>query len=39
MAPLIYQPEGKRIAKQLWEELLDELSFAGVQDIVLKLEK
>ncbi|KAG9570318.1 NAD(P)-binding protein, partial [Aureobasidium melanogenum] len=39
MAPLIYEPEGKRIAEQLWEELLDELSFAGVQDIVLKLEK
>lgn len=39
MAPLVYQPEGKRIAEQLWEELLDELSLAGVQDVILKLEK
>ncbi|KAH0343863.1 NAD(P)-binding protein, partial [Aureobasidium melanogenum] len=37
MAPLIYQPNGKRIAKQLWEELLKELSFAGVRDIMLEL--
>lgn len=39
MAPLIYQPEGKRIAKQLWKELLDELFFAALPNIVFELEK
>jgi hypothetical protein len=39
MAPLVYTAEGERIAKKLWEELLDELSFAGVRGIVRGLEK
>lgn len=39
MAPLIYKPEGDRIVKQLWEELLDELFFAGVRNILLIMEK
>ncbi|RDL37303.1 NAD(P)-binding protein [Venustampulla echinocandica] len=39
MAPMIYTPEGERIAKKLWDELMDELSFAGVRDIVSALEK
>ena len=34
MAPFVYQPEGQRVAKQLYEETLNELSFAGVRDIV-----
>lgn len=39
MAPIIYKPEGQRIAKKLWEELLDELSFAGVRDVLNGLKK
>lgn len=39
MAPIIYKSEGERIAKKLWDELMDELSFTGVRDIILGLEK
>lgn len=39
MAAIIYKPEGERIAKKLWEELMDELSFAGVRDIIRGLER
>ncbi|KAA8652360.1 uncharacterized protein ATNIH1004_001264 [Aspergillus tanneri] len=39
MAPIIYKPEGQRIAKKLWQELLDELSFAGVRDVLKGLKK
>lgn len=34
MAVIVYKPEGLRLAKQLYEETLDELSFAGVSDII-----
>ncbi|KAI8650134.1 hypothetical protein NCS56_01465300 [Fusarium sp. Ph1] len=34
MAPIVYKTEGLRLAKQLYEETLDELSFAGVRDII-----
>ncbi|RSM03602.1 hypothetical protein CDV31_010399 [Fusarium ambrosium] len=34
MAPIAYKTEGLRLAKQLYEETLDELSFAGVRDII-----
>lgn len=34
MAPIVYKPEGQRIAKLLWEETLDEFSFAGVRDVI-----
>ncbi|KAI0006453.1 hypothetical protein F4779DRAFT_21157 [Xylariaceae sp. FL0662B] len=34
MAPIIYKPEGEEIAKLLWKETMDELSFAGVEDII-----
>lgn len=34
MSPLVYKSEGLRLAKQLYEETLDELSFAGVRDII-----
>ena len=39
MAPIVYKPEGQRIASSLFEETLDELSFAGVRDIVAGLSK
>lgn len=34
MSPLVYKREGLHLAKQLYEETLDELSFAGVRDII-----
>jgi hypothetical protein len=34
MAPIIYKPEGLRIAKLLWQETMQELSFAGVEEII-----
>ncbi|KAI2469546.1 putative short-chain dehydrogenase/reductase family protein [Annulohypoxylon bovei var. microspora] len=35
MAPIVYKPEGKRIAKFLWKELMTgELAFAKVEDII-----
>ncbi|KAK4981118.1 hypothetical protein LTR66_001479 [Elasticomyces elasticus] len=34
MAPLLYKPEGKSIAKKLWDELMNELAFAHARDIV-----
>jgi hypothetical protein len=37
MAPIVYEPEGERIAQKLWQETLDELAFAGVTDIVNSL--
>ncbi|KAF7563967.1 hypothetical protein G7046_g140 [Stylonectria norvegica] len=37
MAPLVYKPEGAKIAKVLWEETMNELAFAGAADIVKSL--
>lgn len=34
MAPLVYSKEAESIARRLWEETLQELSFAGVKDVV-----
>ncbi|KAK0634892.1 hypothetical protein B0T17DRAFT_481232 [Bombardia bombarda] len=34
MAPIVYKPEGARVMSRLWKETLDELSFAGVKEIV-----
>lgn len=34
MAPIIYTEEGERISAQVWQETLEELSFANVEDIV-----
>ncbi|KAK7213933.1 hypothetical protein V2G26_021111 [Clonostachys chloroleuca] len=31
---LIYTPEGEHLAKRVWKETLDELSFAGVEKII-----
>ncbi|KAI0379586.1 NAD(P)-binding protein [Hypomontagnella monticulosa] len=39
MAPIVYKPEGKQVAAKLWEETLDELSFAGVRNIIDDLSK
>ncbi|KAG9851585.1 NAD(P)-binding protein, partial [Aureobasidium melanogenum] len=39
MAPILYKPEGKRIAKQLWEELMDEFSFVAARKILSECEK
>lgn len=37
MPPIIYGPEGQHIAKLLYEETLNEMSFAGVRDILERL--
>ncbi|KAI0844100.1 NAD(P)-binding protein [Daldinia vernicosa] len=39
MAVIVYKPEGQRLSKQVYEETLDELSFAGVRDIVNEISK
>ena len=39
MAPIVYKPEGQRIAKLLWEETMEELSFARVRDILEQLKE
>lgn len=36
MAPIVYKPEGQRIQKELFEETLDELSFAGARGILIE---
>lgn len=37
MAPIVYKPEGKKIASQLWQETMEDLAFAHVADIVKSL--
>ncbi|KAH6638608.1 hypothetical protein BKA67DRAFT_665556 [Truncatella angustata] len=39
MPPIAYQPEGIRLAKKLYEETLDEFSFAGVRGLVNEISK
>ncbi|PYH46715.1 NAD(P)-binding protein [Aspergillus saccharolyticus JOP 1030-1] len=39
LAPIIYRPEGVKIAGVLWEETMEELSFAGVREIVEEMSK
>jgi predicted peroxiredoxin len=34
MATLVYTDEGKKIAKKLWDETIQELSFAKVDEII-----
>jgi hypothetical protein len=34
MAPILYQDEGKEVAERLYEETVEELSFAGVRQII-----
>ncbi|GKZ28517.1 hypothetical protein AbraIFM66950_008376 [Aspergillus brasiliensis] len=33
-APILYKPKGEKIRKQLWEELMAEVAFAKVEDIL-----
>ncbi|KAI1080969.1 NAD(P)-binding protein [Whalleya microplaca] len=37
MAPFVYSEEGKQVTQQLWKETMEELSFAGAQEIVASL--
>ncbi|KAL7942018.1 hypothetical protein V8C42DRAFT_355142 [Trichoderma barbatum] len=39
MATIVYEPEGEKIAERLWQETLDELSFAHAVDIVNSLSR
>ncbi|KAJ4859919.1 short chain dehydrogenase domain-containing protein [Trichoderma breve] len=39
MPPLLYEPEGEKIAERLWRETLDELAFANVAKIVDSLSR
>ncbi|PNP50317.1 hypothetical protein THARTR1_09025 [Trichoderma harzianum] len=39
MAPLVYEPEGEKIAEKLWRETMDELAFANVANIVDSLSR
>ncbi|PFH62261.1 hypothetical protein XA68_14392 [Ophiocordyceps unilateralis] len=34
MAPLVYKAEGNHLSKQLWDETMDELSFAHVRTLI-----
>jgi hypothetical protein len=34
MAPMVYTPEGEEIAARLWQETMDEFSFAGLKEIL-----
>jgi hypothetical protein len=34
LPPLMYTPEGEEVAKKVWKETMQELSFAGVEKIV-----
>lgn len=37
MAQLVYTTKGEEVAKRLWRETMDELSFAKVESIVEEL--
>lgn len=37
MAPLVYSREGELVREKLWEETMEELSFANVAEIVKQL--
>ncbi|KAL4949981.1 hypothetical protein BDW69DRAFT_197642 [Aspergillus filifer] len=39
MAPFVYTAEGEKVAGRLWRETMDELAFAGVEDILNGLSK
>lgn len=34
MPPIIYMDDGDMISKQVWDETMDELSFANVTEII-----
>lgn len=37
-APFVYTKDGESVAKTLWDEIIHELSFARVGDILKKIE-
>jgi hypothetical protein len=37
MAPLVYKAEGKKIAKVLWDETMNELAFANIAEVIEQL--
>ncbi|KAL2837112.1 hypothetical protein BJY01DRAFT_238001 [Aspergillus pseudoustus] len=37
MAPLVYTPEGRRLATVVWEETMTEFAFAGASEIITDL--
>ena len=39
MAPIIYKAEGQKLASSLYEETLDELSFADVRGVLAGVTK
>ncbi|UKZ78261.1 hypothetical protein TrVFT333_005997 [Trichoderma virens FT-333] len=39
MAPLVYEPEGEKIAEKVWRETMNELAFANVADLVSSLSR
>lgn len=39
MSPLIYKPEGLQLSLKLWEETMNEFSFAGAREIIDSLSK
>lgn len=36
---MVYEPEGDQVAKVLWREIMAELSFAKVEDIIQEIGK
>lgn len=34
---ILYTPEGEKVAQKVWKETLEELSFAGVDQIIQEL--
>ncbi|KAI1324279.1 NAD(P)-binding protein [Xylariaceae sp. FL0255] len=38
LAPIVYTEEGYKIAEQLWEETMEELSFANTREIINRIE-
>lgn len=37
MAPFVYSKEAPVVARRLWEETMNELSFAGVKEMIESL--
>ncbi|KAL4783257.1 hypothetical protein BJX76DRAFT_358120 [Aspergillus varians] len=37
MAPFVYTPKGEKVGKQVWQEVMDELAFANVAEVVKSL--
>lgn len=39
MPPIVYTDEGEKVSRQLWQETMDELSFANTATIVQETKK